>query len=66
MKIFQKLNDEGGTIIMVTHEPDIARHAKRIIHFKDGLIDGDEQVRDRKVYDLTQETFEEPAEAPVT
>ncbi len=63
MKIFQKLNDEGGTIIMVTHEPDIARHAKRIIHFKDGMIDGDEPVRERKVYDLTEETFEESAEA---
>ena len=34
MAIFQKLNDEGHTILMITHEPDIAEHAKRIIILK--------------------------------
>jgi len=38
MAIFQKINDEGHTIVMITHEPDIAEHAKRIIHIKDGHI----------------------------
>jgi putative ABC transport system ATP-binding protein len=38
MAIFQKLNNEGHTILMITHEPDIAEHAKRIIHIKDGKI----------------------------
>lgn len=38
MAIFQKLNDEGHTIVMITHEPDIAQHAKRIIHVRDGKI----------------------------
>jgi putative ABC transport system ATP-binding protein len=38
MAIFQKLNDDGHTIVMITHEPDIAEHAKRIIHLKDGKI----------------------------
>jgi putative ABC transport system ATP-binding protein len=38
MSIFQKLNKAGRTIIMITHEPDIAEHAKRIIHIKDGQI----------------------------
>jgi putative ABC transport system ATP-binding protein len=38
MEIFQKLNDEGHTIIMITHEPDIAEHAKIIIHVLDGKI----------------------------
>jgi len=38
MKIFSKLNRQGRTIIMITHEPDIAQHAKRIIHLKDGQI----------------------------
>jgi putative ABC transport system ATP-binding protein len=42
MGIFQKLNDEGHTVIMITHEPDIAQHAKRIVHIKDGKIAGDE------------------------
>lgn len=41
MAIFQKLNDEGHTIIIITHEPDIAEHAKRIIHIKDGSIVAD-------------------------
>jgi putative ABC transport system ATP-binding protein len=38
MAIFQKLNNEGHTIVMITHEPDIAEHAKRIIHILDGHI----------------------------
>lgn len=38
MGIFQKLNEEGHTIVMITHEPDIAEHSKRIIHIKDGKV----------------------------
>ncbi|MDF2569126.1 MAG: yknY 1 [Sporomusa sp.] len=38
MDIFKKLNAAGRTIILVTHEPDIAAHAKRVIHVRDGLI----------------------------
>jgi len=38
MRIFQKLNKEGHTIILITHEPDIARYAKRIIRLKDGKL----------------------------
>jgi putative ABC transport system ATP-binding protein len=38
MDIFKKLNKEGHTIIMITHEPDIAEHAKRIIHIRDGKV----------------------------
>lgn len=38
MDIFKSLSKEGKTIIMVTHDPDIAAHAHRIIHLKDGLI----------------------------
>jgi len=41
MAIFQKLNEDGHTIVMITHEPDIALHAKRIIHIKDGKIEKD-------------------------
>lgn len=41
MAIFQRLNDEGHTIVMITHESDIAQHAKRIIHIRDGKIAGD-------------------------
>lgn len=38
MAIFKRLNDDGHTIIMITHEPDIAEHAKRVIHIRDGKI----------------------------
>jgi putative ABC transport system ATP-binding protein len=38
MEIFQNLNEQGHTIIMITHEPDIAEYAKRIIHIRDGKI----------------------------
>ena len=38
MEIFTKLNDEGNTVILVTHEPDIAEFTNRIVEFKDGCI----------------------------
>jgi putative ABC transport system ATP-binding protein len=41
MAIFQEVNDQGHTVIMITHEPDIAEHAKRIIVVKDGNIISD-------------------------
>ncbi|MBN2395763.1 MAG: ABC transporter ATP-binding protein [Candidatus Atribacteria bacterium] len=44
MKIIQKLHEQGNTIILVTHEPEIAQYARRIIHLKDGLIDRDEVI----------------------
>ena len=43
MEIFQKLNDQGHTIVMITHEQDIASHAKRVISVRDGKIIGDQK-----------------------
>ncbi|MDD4382975.1 MAG: ABC transporter ATP-binding protein [Candidatus Shapirobacteria bacterium] len=48
MSIFEKLNDEGHTIVMITHEPDIAEHAKRIIFIKDGKIIKDSTNHQRR------------------
>jgi putative ABC transport system ATP-binding protein len=48
MSIFQELNDEGITIILVTHEADIAGYAKRIVEFRDGVIIRDHPVEARK------------------
>jgi putative ABC transport system ATP-binding protein len=51
MDLIQKINDQGNTILIVTHEPDIAAMCKRIVHLKDGIIIEDkkiEQVRAAK------------------
>lgn len=55
MEIFTRLNDEGNTVILVTHEPDIAEFTNRIVEFKDGRI-----VRER----LTEKGKERGAELP--
>ncbi|WP_088228978.1 ABC transporter ATP-binding protein [Desulfosporosinus sp. FKB] len=44
MAIFQRLHESGNTIVLVTHEPDIAEFTERIVHFRDGNIEGDEKV----------------------
>jgi len=48
MEIFEKLNDDGHTIVMITHEPDIAQHAKRIIFIRDGKIVKDNVNKQRR------------------
>ena len=59
MALFQELNDQGITIVLVTHEHDIASYAKRIVEVRDGRIRRDEPVRNRRsaAYDL--EHFED-------
>jgi putative ABC transport system ATP-binding protein len=49
MRIFQDLNNEGATILMVTHENDIADHTNRIIKFRDGEVISDSMVKNRIV-----------------
>lgn len=49
MLLFNELHEKGNTIILVTHEEYIAEHAARIIRLRDGLIEKDEVVRERKL-----------------
>jgi putative ABC transport system ATP-binding protein len=65
MAIFQRLNrDDGITMIVVTHDPDVASYSKRNIRFKDGRVEGDERIaqpRDAH-HDLEQLPAEKPEE----
>jgi len=45
MALFQRLHEQGNTIVLVTHEHDIAMHANRIIHVRDGKVERDEPVK---------------------
>jgi putative ABC transport system ATP-binding protein len=49
MGIFQDLNDSGKTIVLITHEADIAHHAKRIVHVRDGKIQEDELIQQQRM-----------------
>lgn len=53
MKLFQDLHDQGNTIIMVTHEDDIAHHAHRIIRLRDGVIEWDRKNDNVTRYEKT-------------
>jgi len=46
MKLFERLHEEGNTIVLVTHEPEVADHAHRTLHIRDGQVESDE-VRKR-------------------
>jgi len=47
--IFQKLNDEGITVVLVTHEREFARFAKRIVELKDGKVIRDTTIKERLI-----------------
>ena len=65
MALFQDLNREGKTVVIVTHEEEIALHCKRVIRFKDGRVLVDERVKDqldaREVLKKLPNTDEVPA-----
>jgi len=51
MQLFEALHRQGNTILLVTHEEEIARHARRIIHLRDGKLERDETVADPALED---------------
>src|SRR4051812_17318623 len=48
MALFQQLNEQGITIVLVTHEPEVAQYAKRVVEMRDGRIIRDSQVKNRR------------------
>src|SRR3954447_16020727 len=66
MSLFQELNDQGITVLIVTHEPDVAKYAKRIVEVRDGHIIRDHPVTDRRsaAEDLKVLLETEPDEVP--
>jgi putative ABC transport system ATP-binding protein len=72
MALFQELNDQGITIVLVTHEPEVAQYAKRIVEVRDGRIRRDHPVMNRRdaaadliTYDNTPEDDDAPLLAAV-
>jgi putative ABC transport system ATP-binding protein len=67
MSLFQQLNEQGITILIVTHEPDVAKYAKRIIEVRDGHIIHDHLVEERRdaAADLARLEVEDPLDIPV-
>jgi len=63
MGVFQKLNDAGITIVMVTHELDIARYTKRTVILRDGKIVSDEAVKDRLIAEKELKQLREAQQA---
>jgi putative ABC transport system ATP-binding protein len=49
MGIFQDLNDAGKTVVLITHEPDIAQHAKRVVQVRDGRIQQDQIIQQHRI-----------------
>jgi putative ABC transport system ATP-binding protein len=66
MALFQELNDQGITILIVTHEPDVAQYGKRIVEVRDGHVIRDHQVENRRraAEDLARLEIEDPLEIP--
>ena len=59
MALFQELNEQGITVLVVTHEHDVARYVKRVVELRDGFIIRDEPVQDRRTAVTDLEQFED-------
>jgi len=58
--LFVQLNDKGKTIAMITHEPEIAQFAKRMIYLRDGRIISDKVIKDRSTKEFALKELEKP------
>jgi putative ABC transport system ATP-binding protein len=63
LSLFQKLNAQGITMLIVTHERDISQYAQRIVELRDGLVIRDQRVHERRSAEYDLEHFVDPAEA---
>ncbi|HEV7764252.1 MAG TPA: ABC transporter ATP-binding protein [Thermoanaerobaculia bacterium] len=63
MSLFQELNEEGVTIVIVTHEPEVAVYAKRVVEMRDGRIVRDEAVKNRRQASRDLEKLDERSAA---
>jgi putative ABC transport system ATP-binding protein len=59
--IFQALNDAGKTVVLITHEPDIAAHARRVVYVRDGVVWRDERIVQQRAKPGAEPSGEEPA-----
>jgi ABC-type lipoprotein export system ATPase subunit len=71
MRLFRELNEQGNAVIIVTHEEDIAAHARRIIRIRDGRISDDRpndssraQLVAKAKKDALENALQEPASVP--
>ena len=55
MKIIERLNHEGKTVVLITHEQTVAEHANRIVHIRDGSIESDTAVKNRRSASETEQ-----------
>jgi putative ABC transport system ATP-binding protein len=62
LSLFQTLNSQGITILLVTHEHDISKYAQRIVELRDGLVIRDETVAERRSAEYDLERFATPPE----
>ncbi|NNF58757.1 MAG: hypothetical protein HKN04_11005, partial [Rhodothermaceae bacterium] len=62
MRVFEMLYRQGNTLLVVTHEDDIAHHARRIVHLRDGDIEKDEVVAAPVLAQATEAELLAPAE----
>jgi putative ABC transport system ATP-binding protein len=63
MRLFEQLYRRGHTLLVVTHEHDIAHHARRIVHLRDGLIEYDEPVATPLLAEVPEAALSAPSPA---